>query len=422
MFADGWTTGSMKRIGIILMATGLGVWVATAEAQGPPDILWKQPAHGAQASGFAFSPDGAKVASGSYTQGIKLWKSGDGALIRTLAGYGPHVCFSPDGRKLAAAGGTTITLWQVSDGELLETINEFDYDIAALAYSPDGTVLGAADQFSSTKIIDIASGEVLHDLPAYSDAVAFSFDGQLLAGGGQNGWVRVWRVSDGQLVQLMGYGYPQVVQSLAFVPPRGEVLASGGCAIQDEFEGTVNFWRVSDGALVHSIRNAHAEIINTLAFTPDGRFFATGARDATLKLWNAGDYSEMRMYDEETGNVAYWPYSGPRTVQFAAGGNEYGFGRDDGWVVLADNPFECNMHEVMSAACKPRDDGTFTFIARLKKGTPMALYALCFDGGECREFRTNDRGKLKVKYAGVTAGTHSVTLKWCRLGAAAECL
>ncbi|MCC7290881.1 MAG: WD40 repeat domain-containing protein [Phycisphaerales bacterium] len=422
MFADSQTTSIMKWIGIMLVAAGLAASVAATEAQGPPDILWKQAAHGAQTSGIAFSPDGALVATGSYTQGIKLWKASDGTPIRTLAGYGAHVCFSPDGRTLAAAGGTAITLWRVSDGALQETIHEFDHDITVLAYSPDGTVLGAADQWSSTKIIDIATGEVLHDLPAYSDAVAFSFDGQLLAGGGQNGWVRVWRVSDGQLVQLMGYGYPQTVQSLAFVPPRGEVLASGGSAIQDEFEGTVNFWRVSDGALVHSLRNAHAEIINTIALSPDGRFLATGARDATLKLWNAGDYSELRKYDEETGNVAYWPYSGPRTVQFAAGGNEYGFGRDDGWVVVADNPFECNMREAMSAVCKPGAEGRYTFIVRLKKGTPGALYPMCLDGGDCREFRTNDRGKLKVKYAGVSAGTHSATLRWCRLGASAECL
>ncbi|MCC6175580.1 MAG: PD40 domain-containing protein [Chloroflexi bacterium] len=61
---------------------------------------------------MAFSPDGRTAVSGSADRSIRLWRTGDGSLIRTLTGYTTSVvgvAFSPDGQTIASASaGRTV--------------------------------------------------------------------------------------------------------------------------------------------------------------------------------------------------------------------------------------------------------------------------------------------------------------------------
>jgi photosystem II stability/assembly factor-like uncharacterized protein len=90
----------------------------------------------------AFSPDGTKLASGSFDKTIKLWSVSTQSLLNTLTGHTYRVysvAFSPDGTKLASGSlDNTIKLWNVSTGTLLRTII-FDHGYPSLiAYNNDG--------------------------------------------------------------------------------------------------------------------------------------------------------------------------------------------------------------------------------------------------------------------------------------------
>jgi WD40 repeat protein len=62
----------------------------------------------------AFSPDGARVLSGSHDSTVKLWDAATVALIRTFegpAGFVYSVAFSPgSGRVLSGSTDSTIKL------------------------------------------------------------------------------------------------------------------------------------------------------------------------------------------------------------------------------------------------------------------------------------------------------------------------
>ena len=67
-----------------------------------------------------FSPDGARIVSGSYDKTIRLWDAVSGAHLNTLEGHSNKimsVVFSPDGTRTASgAFDKTIRLWDTVSG------------------------------------------------------------------------------------------------------------------------------------------------------------------------------------------------------------------------------------------------------------------------------------------------------------------
>jgi WD40 repeat protein len=103
------------------------------------------------------------------------------------------------------------------------------------------------------------------------------------------------------------------------------MLASGG------WDGAIRLWRVSDGALLRTI-TGHTNWVNCIAFSPNGRILASGGEDRTLRLWRVSDGAQLQLYDRETGKSV-------RSIQFSPDGRLLAYGRLDATVVVARNPF-----------------------------------------------------------------------------------
>src|SRR5262249_7599197 len=94
----------------------------------------------------AFSPDGARVVTGSESGAVKLWTA-TGTLLHALAGHTQRVLgteFSPDGSLLATASfDRTARIWSAQDGVARCTMAHPTAVLAAV-FSPDGTQLTTA--------------------------------------------------------------------------------------------------------------------------------------------------------------------------------------------------------------------------------------------------------------------------------------
>src|SRR5262249_3247457 len=99
--------------------------------------------HSGWVDSVVFSPDGARVFSGSGDS-IKLWDTARGTLIRTFAGHSgwsnSSVAFSPDGtRVLSGSQDKTLKLWDTATGALIRTFEGHSGWVFSVAFSPDGT-------------------------------------------------------------------------------------------------------------------------------------------------------------------------------------------------------------------------------------------------------------------------------------------
>jgi len=63
-----------------------------------------------------FSPDGSLLASKSQDGSVQLWRTSNGSLLRSLAGFqgqNSRLAFSPNGEILAITNGGNVHLWGV---------------------------------------------------------------------------------------------------------------------------------------------------------------------------------------------------------------------------------------------------------------------------------------------------------------------
>jgi WD40 repeat protein len=206
-------------------------------------------------TGVTFSPDGQKLASGSFDKTVHIWRVSDGKLLLTLSRQvsliwaltGNYIsgvnslAFSPDGQKLASGSyDNTIGIWSISDRKLLWTLKGHINAVNDIAFSPDGQTLASGSIDNTIRLWQVNNGKLLRILKGHTNSVnhvIFSRNGQTLASGSADHTLRIWRISDGKLLRVLKE-YTKEEFSFAF-SPNGRVLA-----LSSSGDNTIHLWGI----------------------------------------------------------------------------------------------------------------------------------------------------------------------------------
>jgi hypothetical protein len=280
---------------------------------------------------IAFSPDGKLLAVGGYKD-VQLMDPGTGKVIATLSGHADVVralAFTPDGTKLAAAGGLParsgeIKIWDLQTHRPVETLSGHKDCIYSVAISPDGKLVASGSYDKLILLWEIDSGKQLRTLKDHIDAVfsvAFSPDGKRLASGAQDRSVKIWDVASGQ--RLFTLSEPlDGITAVAF-RPSGTQLAAGG------YDKVIRTWDLTDkgGTLAQSMM-AHEDTVLQLAYFPDGKTLVSASADRTIRFWDAETLTSLKALDKQPDWV--------QAVSISPNGKWLAAGRYDGSVSVYD--------------------------------------------------------------------------------------
>ena len=178
------------------------------------------------------------------------------------------------------------------------------HGVKSIAFSPNcQTVLTGADE-DTARLWRISDGQCLQIFTGHTNGVysiAFLSDGQTVVTWSGDKTARLWRVSDGQCLQTFT-GHTGPILSVAFSPDGQTVVTWSGDKI-------AKLWRVSDGVCLKTFTE-HTDWIRSAVFSPDGQTVVTGSKDNTAKLWRVSNSQCLKTFIGHAGwvcSVAFSP-------------------------------------------------------------------------------------------------------------------
>jgi WD40 repeat protein len=205
-----------------------------------PDLLWeKQTAHTDKIKRLAFSSDGTLLVSASFDSTAKLWQVKEGNLLQTFSGHTDKInaiAFSPDDHRVATASfDGQIGLFTIGS-EQKRFYQASEEKIKAVSFNKSGTKLLSTSDYE----------------------------------------VRLWALkNDSQTLQKKSSD--KLMWSV--FSPNGQQIASVG---RDQ---SVLIYSTTDKSTLYRL-TGHESTIYRIIFSPDGQQVVTASADATLRFWD----------------------------------------------------------------------------------------------------------------------------------------
>jgi WD40 repeat protein len=303
--ADGAVVRRLEAHADVVRAVGFspgGKWLATAGADNKIHV-WNLdsgesevtlPHHAGAVHAIAWSPDRTRLISGSSDQTVRVFDTKTWKELATLEGHTASVlgvAMLPDGRAVSAGEDSIVRIWDIAAKKQVAALEGHAGAVRAVAVAPDGATIATAGDDQAVKLWDAATLKLRASIGGHQQPVlclAFSPQGQTLASGAAGGGVHYLDPVRGTVRRTTSV-HTGRISGLAFLPHAAGVLSAGA-------DQTIRLWRGGDPPLEPLISlPAHGESAFAVSFSPDGKWLATGGKDALVAVRNPA-----------TGDIVRW--------------------------------------------------------------------------------------------------------------------
>ena len=156
---------------------------------------------------LAYSPRGGILVGGGTSRNVQVWRANDGVPIYTLshAHQVGKIAISPDGSTVATTTCATVVnfectdggiwLWDLPTGRLNRKLADFPNIVVEVAFTADGSTLIAGSRDGTLRFYSTSDYASRYETisPGGISAMALSPDSGLLATGGHDGEVNLWK-------------------------------------------------------------------------------------------------------------------------------------------------------------------------------------------------------------------------------------
>lgn len=190
------------------------------------------------------TPDLTRVATGSPSRLIKLWKAEDGSQLHSIKKHTDWVTaldFSPDGILLATGdrnGG--VWVWEADSGGEFHTLRAHQAGISALAFRGDSNLLASASEDGSVRFWEMNGGTEVRKIDAHPGGVlafAWARDGSFITAGRDRA-VKLWKADFNLLREF---------KDLPDLPLAVAIDADGKRAFAADYRGQISAWDIATG-------------------------------------------------------------------------------------------------------------------------------------------------------------------------------
>ncbi|MFZ5894387.1 MAG: TIR domain-containing protein [Myxococcota bacterium] len=229
-----------------------------------------------------FTPDGARLITGSANGNVKLWDARSGALLRSFTGHKSAIlavaCNAPCDRLVTADSQGTARVWDLNRDEQL-VIQAHASAIRNVGFSPDGRQFVTASDDGTAKLWDAQTGGpalILAGHAGWLRSAMFSPDGAKIVTAAHDRTVRIWSTTDAAKPTVLS-GHLDDVKNATFSGDGQRIISASE-------DGTARVWDVLTGVSLMTL-DAHVGALSFASLSADGQRALTAGSDGTLRLW-----------------------------------------------------------------------------------------------------------------------------------------